>query len=104
MSDNNVGGVLWFLAGMGIGAAVGLLYAPKPGDATRQQVREAAEQGSEIVKDSVQKVREQAGTLADKGRDYLSSQKDEIRSAVDAGRQAYRQASGESAVTDITDI
>ncbi len=74
MSADNVGGVLWFLAGMGIGAAVGLLYAPKPGDATRQQIREAAEQGRDIVKDSAQKVREQAGTLADKGRDYLGSQ------------------------------
>ena len=62
MSDNREGGVLWFLAGMGIGAAVGLLYAPKPGDATRQQIREAAEQGRDIVKDSAQKVREQAGT------------------------------------------
>jgi gas vesicle protein len=62
MSDNRVGGVLWFLAGMSIGAAVGLLYAPKPGDATREQIREAAEQGRDVVKDSAQKVREQAGT------------------------------------------
>jgi gas vesicle protein len=95
MSDNKGSGTLWFLAGLGIGAVVGLLYAPKTGEETRQNIREAAEQGRDVVKDSAQKVREQAGTWADKGRDYLNSQKDQIGSAVDAGRQAYRTATAE---------
>src|SRR5208283_723771 len=34
---------------------------------------------------------------ADKGRDYLNQQKEQIRSAYDAGRQAYREATSESA-------
>ncbi len=29
MSDRDGSGFLWFLAGLGIGAAVGILYAPK---------------------------------------------------------------------------
>ena len=95
MSDNHGGGTLWFLAGLGIGAAVGLLYAPKTGEETRQKIREAAEQGRDVVKDSAQKAREQAGTWADKGRDYLNSQKDQLGAAVDAGRQAYRAATAE---------
>jgi gas vesicle protein len=95
MADNHGGGTLWFLAGLGIGAAVGLLYAPKTGEETRQKIREAAEQGRDVVKDSAQKAREQAGTWADKGRDYLNSQKDQIGAAVDAGRQAYRAATDE---------
>ena len=95
MSDNSSGGTLWFLAGLGIGAAVGLLYAPKTGEETRQKIREAAEQGRDVVKDSAQKAREQAGTWADKGRDYLNSQKDQIGAAVDAGRQAYHAATAE---------
>lgn len=96
MSDENEGsGFLWFLAGLGIGAAVGILYAPKPGEETRQAIKEAADQGRNAVADRARQAREQAGTWVDKGRDYVSQQKDQIRSAVDAGRQAYREATTE---------
>jgi len=51
MSDRDGSGFLWFLAGLGIGAAVGILYAPKAGDEIRQQLREVAEDGRDTVKD-----------------------------------------------------
>jgi gas vesicle protein len=95
MSDHDGGGFLWFLAGLGIGAAVGILYAPKAGDEMRQQIREAAEDGRDAVKERARQAREQAGTWSEKGRDYLNQQKDQIRSAYEAGRQAYREATTE---------
>ncbi len=97
MSENDGGGAgfLWFLAGLGIGAAVGILYAPKSGGELRQQLREVAEDGSNTVKERARQAREQAGTWAEKGRDYLNQQRDQIRSAVEAGRHAYREATGE---------
>ncbi len=96
MSDRDGSGFLWFLAGLGIGAAVGILYAPKAGDEIRQQLRDMAEDGRDNVKERARQAREQAGSWADKGRDYLSQQKDQIRSAYEAGRQAYREATNES--------
>jgi gas vesicle protein len=97
MADDDSGsGFLWFLAGLGIGAAVGILYAPKSGDELRQQLREAAEDGTNTVRQRARQAREHAGTWAEKGRDYLNQQRDQIRSAVDAGRQAYREATGDS--------
>ena len=96
MADRDGSGFLWFLAGLGIGAAVEILYAPKAGEETRQQLRSAAEEFPDTVKDRARQAREQAGTWADKGRDYLNQQKDQIRSAYEAGRQAYREATDET--------
>src|SRR5664279_1953444 len=96
MSDRDGSGFLWFLAGLGIGAAVGILYAPKAGDEMRQQLREVAEDSRDNVKERARQARDQAGSWADKGRDYLNQQKDQIRSAYEAGRQAYREATSES--------
>ena len=31
MADNDGGGILWFLAGLGIGAALGILMRRRPG-------------------------------------------------------------------------
>jgi gas vesicle protein len=97
MSERDGSGFLWFLAGLGIGAAVGILYAPKAGEETRQRLREVAEEGRDSVKERARQAREQAGTWADKGRDYLNQQKEQIRSAYEAGRQAYREATSEGA-------
>jgi gas vesicle protein len=95
MSERDGSGFLWFLAGLGIGAAVGILYAPKAGDEMRQQLREVAEDSRDSVKERARQARDQAGTWADKGRDYLNQQKEQIRSAYEAGRQAYREATTE---------
>ena len=95
MSERDGSGFLWFLAGLGIGAAVGILYAPKAGDETRQRIRAVAEDLPDTVKERARQAREQAGTWADKGREYLNQQKEQIRSAYEAGRQAYREATNE---------
>jgi gas vesicle protein len=96
MSDRDGSGFLWFLAGLGIGAAVGILYAPKPGDETRQRLRTVAEDLPDNVKERARQAREQAGSWAEKGRDYLNQQKEQVRSAYEAGRQAYREATTEA--------
>jgi gas vesicle protein len=86
------GGILWFLAGLGIGAAVGVLYAPKSGKETRESILSAAEEGRELVQERARKYKEQAQQWADRGKEVISQQKDNIRSAFEAGRQAYRDA------------
>jgi gas vesicle protein len=99
VADNEGSGFLWFLAGLGIGAAVGILYAPNAGDETRQKIRDAAEQGRDVVKDRARQARDQAGSWVDRGRDYIAQQKEQFRSAVDAGKQAYHEATTEETGT-----
>jgi gas vesicle protein len=97
MSDRDGSGFLWFLAGLGIGAAVGILYAPKAGEQTREQLRSAAGEFPDTVKERARQAREQAGTWADRGREYLNQQKEQVRTAYEAGRQAYREATNDTA-------
>lgn len=90
-------GILWFLAGLGIGGAVGVLYAPKAGRETRESILTAAEEGRELVQERARKYKEQAQEWADRSKEVIDQQKDNIRSAFEAGRQAYRDASQEPA-------
>jgi gas vesicle protein len=92
MSDNNGNNFLWFLAGLGVGAAAGVLFAPRSGDETRQAIRARAEDSREFVRDRARQAREQAAGWADRGRDVLNQQKEQFRSAYEAGRQAYQEA------------
>ena len=39
--ENKSYGVAWFLAGLGVGALVGILYAPKSGRETREDIAQA---------------------------------------------------------------
>ena len=95
--DDDSSGFMWFLMGLGVGAAIGVLYAPKSGRETRDEILQRAQEGRDYVRDASQKAREQATEWADRGRDVLNQQKDQVRSAYEAGRQAYREATGEGA-------
>ena len=92
MSENTSNSFLWFLAGLGIGAIAGVLYAPRSGDETRQALRSRAEEGREFVRERARQAREQATGWADRGREVLNQQKEQFRSAYEAGRQAYQEA------------
>jgi gas vesicle protein len=96
MSDRDGNSFLWFLAGLGVGAIVGVLYAPRSGTETRQAIFDKAEQGSEYVRNRAREAREQASDWADRGRDVLNQQKEQFKSAYEAGRQAYHQTTAES--------
>ncbi len=91
MSDRDGNSFLWFLAGLGVGAVVGVLYAPKAGAEMRQVIRERAEEGRDFVRDRAREARDQASQWVDRGRDYLNQQKEQFRSAYEAGRQAYQE-------------
>ena|SRR6266850_982718 len=86
--DNSFG---WFLAGLGFGALVGIMFAPRPGSETREALRSKAEEGREVLRNRARQAREQASDWVDRGRDVLNQQKEQFRSAYEAGRQAYHE-------------
>jgi gas vesicle protein len=94
MADDNGNSFLWFLAGLGLGAVIGVLCAPKAGQETRDEILQRAEDGRDYVANRARQAREQAQQWADKGRDFYQQQKDQFRSAFEAGKDAYNEATG----------
>jgi gas vesicle protein len=94
MSDRDGHGLLWFLTGLGIGAVVAILYAPQAGSETREVLMAKAEEGRDYMRKRARAAREQAESFAGRGRDLYNAQREQIRSAVEAGRQAYREKTG----------
>jgi len=97
MADRDGNSFLWFLAGVGIGAAVGVLYAPRAGSETREVLRSKADEGREYVRERANKAREQANEWVDRGREVVNQQKEQFRSAYEAGRQAYQETTTKDA-------
>ena len=92
MSENNVGSkISFFLVGLGIGALVGILFAPKSGEETREFLAQKADEGREYAQRKAQELRERAEDLVERGKNIASRQKETITAAVDAGRDAYQR-------------
>ena len=82
----------FFIAGFGLGAALGLVLAPKRGEQTRADLLRAAEDGREFVAEASGTVRTMAADVVERGISVAESQKDLLQAALDAGLRAYRMA------------
>jgi gas vesicle protein len=118
MATDNQQAFGWFLAGLGIGALVGILYAPKSGRETRDDIISTAKDGTEYVRVRAREVADQAGAVAergkaqaaqyaqrgkevvergraqwedfvDRGKGFVNDQSAKVAAAVDAGKHAY---------------
>lgn len=97
----------YFLLGLGIGVAAGILWAPRAGEETRQIIADKAgegadylkaraQEGTEYVRQRSEDIKQSAADLYEKGRSTVTKQKETLNAAVEAGKQAYRDA-----VTDV---
>jgi gas vesicle protein len=97
MSENNGASKLaFFLAGMGIGAIMALLFAPKSGKETRDYLTQKAEEGREYVATKGRELRKQAEETVEKAKDVVAKQKEQLSAALEAGKQAYQEEKSKS--------
>lgn len=85
-------GLSSFLLGLGVGVAVGMLFAPKSGEETRELIKNKAGEGGEYLKQRGAEIKDSASGWVDKGKEALGRQKDTLNDAMEAGKQAYRDA------------
>jgi gas vesicle protein len=76
-SDSRFGTALTFLLiGLGVGAAVGLLLAPKPGRQLRKELRRSYDDALETVSEWTEEAKERFEEAVEKGSDFA----EELRS------------------------
>jgi gas vesicle protein len=93
VSDNVGSKVSYFLVGLGIGAAIGILFAPSSGEETREFLSNKADQGRDYAQKKARELRERAEDLIERSKEIIARQSDAVSSAVDAGKEAYRRES-----------
>jgi gas vesicle protein len=82
----------FFFLGLGLGVAVGVLFAPKSGAETREMIRAKANDGTDYMKRRGAELKDTAADTIERGKETLRRQKDNLASAVEAGKQAYRES------------
>jgi gas vesicle protein len=85
-------GLSSFLLGLGVGIGIGILFAPKSGQETRELLKSKAGEGTDFLKQRGENVKQSATEWVERGKEALARRKDTIADAVEAGRQAYREA------------
>jgi gas vesicle protein len=88
-------GLANFLLGLGVGIGLGVLFAPRSGEETRHYLKDKADEGADYLKRQTEDLRAdlkaKADDLADKSRNVLNRQRDNLSEAINAGKQAYRE-------------
>lgn len=78
-----------FAIGVGVGAALGVLFAPQSGDDTRDYLIGSAKDGLDSAVATGQKWAQRAQDGINQTKDQVREQ---VRQASDAGEHAYREA------------
>src|SRR3989442_14306472 len=85
MGENGGSKVSYFIVGLGLGVLVGILFAPKSGEETRDFLAEKADEGSKYAQRKARELKERAEDLVEKSKEVAARQKESITAAVDAG-------------------
>lgn len=79
----------YLAAGVGIGAAIGILLAPRSGSETRELISSKAHEGTDYVRRTAMDTADRAKQVANRVKNSFA---DTVSEAAEVGRQAYREA------------
>ncbi len=100
--DKKIQGLGWFLAGLGVGALVGILYAPKSGREMREELVSGAQDGTEYLRNRTRQAAEEVSALVNKSKEQMGEYVERGREAVDRGRAQWEEfvERGKNVVTE----
>ena len=89
------GGIGSFLIGTLVGAGLALLFAPKTGEETQEELKTRALKLKDVAQERVRDAQSSLEGHLSTAREHIQSRVDNVREAVDSGRQAAIDARGE---------
>lgn len=81
-----------FFVGALVGAGLALLFAPKSGEETQEEIKEQALRLKSAAQDRIQDVQRDLEDRLDQARAGVEARIDSVKDAVDAGRRAALEA------------
>jgi gas vesicle protein len=85
-----------FIVGMVIGAAAALLCAPRRGEETRKYLREQSSKGLDTLNQQAGKLLETADEIVKKGKEFIGTHRDSVKTGTEAEKQAYQEEKREN--------
>ena len=109
MSDQYTTGLYCFLGGLGVGLAVGILFAPDSGAGTRDRIRRKTDEGRDLMNAKADEGRgylkrqgarlvDQTNEFVERGKRVVNEEKERVTSAVAPGKTACRAAVGDPGI------
>jgi gas vesicle protein len=98
--ENGGGFMMGLLVGTAIGAAVGLLLAPRTGAEMRRTLADSAERFRRRANETYNDASSAVSDLVDKGRKAARMGRERVETAVDEARTAYNEEVGSTRTGD----
>lgn len=92
MSEDRNKNIIWFLAGLGLGTASAVLFAPNSGRETREAIVTGVDDARKHLVSLGQSARKQVSDLIASGKKIVVGAKQQVNAAMDAGGDALRKA------------
>jgi gas vesicle protein len=91
MAQNIISRGNYFLVGLGIGSLIGVLFAPKSGEESRQYITTKIGEGKELARRKAEELRDRVEETVELGKEMITQTEAQIATAFDAGRETYRR-------------
>ena len=91
MAQNIIRTGNYFLVGLGIGSLLGVLFAPKYGEKTRNYLAKKAREGNEVTRNKLREIRDRAEGTVENGKKIIVQMEGRIAAAIEAGLETYNR-------------
>jgi gas vesicle protein len=98
MAQNVIPKGNYFLAGLGIGSLIGVLFAPKSGEETRQYIAKKTREGNELARKKGQELRDRAEETVERGKEIVAQTAGRVAAAIDVGIETYNREKAKAQV------